>query len=105
MKNRATLLSMILLFSLVISPAYSFAESIEDDVNASPEYPGQQYEDKNGKTVKRWSTKGPVDVRQASEPFEQKTEKQIPSGILINVDPQRRAVVGNNSPHRGPGSK
>lgn len=105
MKNRAKLLTHIFLSFLIISPAYSLAESGEDDVKDVPEYPGQQHEDKNGKTVKRWSTKGPVDVSQASEPFEQKTEKQIPSGVLINVDPQRRAVVGNNLPHQVPRSK
>lgn len=81
-------------FIFILSSSIVSAQS-----QGGPEYPGQQKEDQNGKTVKRWSTKGPVAVSQASEPFETKNEKSVPAGILLNVDPQRQgAVVNSNKP-------
>ena len=59
--------------------------------NLEPNYPGEIKETKNGKQIKLWSTKGPVAVSQASEPF--RTQKTIPANAFINVDGTQQGVI------------
>jgi len=55
-----------------------------------PAYPGEVQNVGKGKTVKRWSTKGPVEVAPAPQPFDQIENRRVPAigGIIVDDRPQ-----------------
>jgi hypothetical protein len=63
-------------------------------------YPGEEITTKDGKKVRRWSTRGPVEVAPAPQPFDDPEQRRVQGGILLNVDPanmNNRAI--NSKPH------
>lgn len=96
--------SQFLIFCYCITlTTLAFAEPSSDESNfdvnngndhndyVEPNYPGEVRNTSDGKKVKLWSTKGPVPVSQASEPFN--TQQTIPPGTFINVDGIGQGVV------------
>lgn len=51
-------------------------------------HPGQVLQDHAGNKIKRWSTKGPVAVSEAPQPFGNQESSKLPSGTFINVLPK-----------------
>lgn len=64
--------------------------AVEKD--ARPAYPGEQQNIGKGKTVKRWSTRGPVEVAPAPQPFDQIENRRVPAigGIIVDSDRSRK---------------
>ncbi len=64
--------------------------------------PGEEIVTPTGKTVKVWSTEGPVSVQQAPEPFEDLSERRLPTGTNVVVDEtllnRRRDQLENQRP-------
>jgi hypothetical protein len=54
-------------------------------------YPGEEVTNTESKTVRRWSTRGPVEVSRAPQPFDSPlgldNQGRFPGGVLLNVDP------------------
>jgi len=46
--------------------------------------PGEDVVTPTGKKVKVWSTKGPVDVDRAPQPFDDPAHAQIPPGVIVD---------------------
>lgn len=65
----------------------------EESVVVREPYPGEEVTNAQGKTVKRWSTRGPVEVSRAPQPFnssqafDNENQGRFPAGVLLNVDP------------------
>jgi len=53
--------------------------------NNSPAYPGEEIATKDGKKVRRWSTRGPVEVSPPPQPFDQVDQQRHPGGLLLNL--------------------
>ena len=64
--------------------------------------PGEEVVTPTGQKIKVWSTKGPVEVDRAPEPFEDR-EKTVIDGAHIVVDHNR--LRRNGKDHGGRGSK
>jgi hypothetical protein len=70
-------------------------------------YPGEEVTNTEGKTVRRWSTRGPVEVSRAPQPFDSPqgfdNQGRFPAGVLLNVDPSevRQNNQGTYPPVRG----
>lgn len=52
--------------------------------------PGEEVVTPTGKKVKVWSTRGPVPVSKAPEPFEDREKTVLPSGVIVEVDEDYR---------------
>lgn len=61
--------------------------------------PGEEITTKDGKKVRRWSTRGPVEVAPAPQPFDDPEQRRIQGGILLNVDPSN---MNNRTINSGP---
>ena len=60
--------------------------------------PGEEVVTATGKTVKVWSTEGPVPVRRAPEPFRDRAQGQFPRNAHIVVD---EALINHYSHNQG----
>lgn len=77
-----------------------------DGKESSRAYPGEEITTKEGKKVKRWSTRGPVEVAPAPQPFDNPAQKNPPAGLFLNVDNhQLRQQQGKPYKHKVPGSR
>ncbi|HMO17881.1 MAG TPA: hypothetical protein PKA63_06695 [Oligoflexia bacterium] len=58
----------------------------------SPSYPGEEIKLNSGKTVRRWSTRGPVPVSGPPQPFDQVENRRVPvvGPVILDVDSQNR---------------
>lgn len=88
----------------LFNPFLVFAENtVEENANSQdPAYPGEIKNTNNGKQVKLWSTKGPVPVSKAPQPFQNPQDQSIPDNTLLNVDGRQNAIRSQtqNQPYR-----
>lgn len=57
----------------------------QEQDNNRPAYPGEEISTKDGKKVRRWSTRGPVEVSPPPQPFDQVDQQRHPGGLLLNL--------------------
>ena len=79
----------------LISPSLALAEDSNeiDSDSSEPAYPGEIKDTKNGKQVKLWSTKGPVPVSKAAQPFQNPKDQTIPNNVFLNVDGRQNSLT------------
>lgn len=80
-----TRLNQICLLALLFSGSLAFADgqgaAVESPGGSTIKrdyLPGEEVTTASGKKLKVWSTRGPVEVSQAPEPFESEDEKRLP---------------------------
>lgn len=77
-----------------ISITASFTCLADDNSN----YPGKVIKTEEGKIVKVWTTKGPVAVSQAPQPFQDRDQSALPAGgVLLNIDPRVAGGVAQDA--------
>ncbi len=93
-----------LLLLLVLAFSHVSAASQEEEKLREP-YPGEEVTTQDGKKVRRWSTRGPVEVAPAPQPFDDPEQRRTPQGLLLNVDThQIRQQQGTRPHHHAPGN-
>jgi hypothetical protein len=95
---------LLLFVSLLMLPPEAHSDSPVSEDKVREPYPGEEFSLPDGKKVRRWSTRGPVEVSAPPQPFDQTDQQRAPGGLLLNVDPvqlqQNRRV-----PPRVPGGE
>ncbi len=61
------------------------------------EYPGQISQDSEGNKIKNWSTRGPVRVNNAPQPFSNQGNSSLPNGTFINVLPKNNGYPNSQN--------
>ncbi len=82
-------ISLISISTLVLADADLIVDDKKhnDDSHEETIYPGQVEKNSEGTKIKRWSTKGPVAVSEAPQPFLDQNSTSLPNGTFINVLP------------------
>ncbi len=109
----------LLFLSLFLTTSIAVADGEKDrwDVPAeakadqrSPNYdkteqflPGEEVVSPTGQKMKVWSTKGPVPVSRAPEPFEDREKSLLPEGgVVVDADRLRRSSEGRDRENLNP---
>jgi hypothetical protein len=77
-------------FFLLLLPIVAFVDAAAERAAEEPKlrepYPGEEVTGADGRKVRRWSTRGPVEVAPAPQPFDDPVQRRPPGGLLFNVD-------------------